>query len=378
MKLILVAGARPNFMKIAPLMRAIDKHNASSEGSSIDHILVRTGQHYDYEMSKIFFEDLELPQPHIYLGIGSGTQAEQTGRIMIAFEKVLFREKPDLVMVVGDVNSTLAAALTAVKLHIPIAHVEAGERTYDQTMPEEINRLLTDLVSEYLFVATREAAKNLEREGLSQEKFFFVGNIMADSLFVSREKATQRQTLSKLGLEKGNYALLTLHRPDNVDDKSTLLRLISAISNVSKQIPVIFPAHPRTQKNINQFGLDNYFTRLDFSQPAIDKGIYLTNPLGYLDFLNLEMNSRFVMTDSGGIQAETTMLNIPCLTLYPVTGWIVTLTEGTNTLVGTEPVKIIEEARRILNGKGKKGNYPELWDGKTAERIINTLGMLAT
>ena len=364
MKVALICGARPNFMKIAPLLRAIEKHNASSGANPIQAILAHTGQHYDYEMSQVFFQDLELPQPDIYLGVGSGTHAEQTGKIMIEFEKVLFQEKPDLVVVVGDVNSTLAAALAAVKLRIPIAHIEAGLRSYDRTMPEEINRLLTDAVSDYLFTPSLDAHKNLKREGIANEKIFFVGNIMVDSLLYSIEKADRSQILAQLSLDKRDYALLTLHRPSNVDKKQSLLQIMQALQEISQRIPIVFPAHPRTRRNIERFAFTRFFE---------DENLHLIDSLGYLDFLKLEMNARFVMTDSGGIQEETTVLNIPCLTLRDITERPITITQGTNTLVGNDTQKVIEEVFKILGGKGKKGKCPELWDGKTAERIVEVI-----
>ena len=362
MKIILVAGARPNFMKIAPLIRAIDKHNASPGRKPIEPILVHTGQHYDYEMSKVFFDDLELPEPDIYLGVGSGTHAEQTGKVIIGFEEVLFQGKPDLVIVVGDVNSTLAGALAAVKLHIPVAHVEAGLRSYDRNMPEEINRLLTDAISDYLFTPSPDADENLRKEGIPEAKIFLVGDIMVDSLLYNREKAEQSQILSQLGLRQRGYALLTLHRPSNVDEKESLLRIIQALRELSQRLPIIFPIHPRTEKNIQNFGLTEFIK---------DKGIHFIKPLGYLDFLNLEINAKLVMTDSGGIQEETMVLNVPCLTLRNTTERPITITQGTNTLVGNSTDRIIEEAFSILDGKSKEGNCPELWDGKTAERIVN-------
>lgn len=365
MKIILVAGARPNFMKVAPIIRAIDKRNVSSQRNLIEPVLVHTGQHYDYEMSKIFFEDLEISEPDIYLGVGSGTHAEQTGKIMIEFEKVLFKENADLVMVVGDVNSTLAAALTAVKLHIPIAHIEAGLRSYDMSMPEEVNRLLTDAISDYLFTPSGDANVNLKREQISEEKIYLVGNVMADSLLSSLEKAKRRKILSRLNLGQKRYAILTLHRPSHVDTKENLLRLLAAVEEVAEKIPIVFPIHPRTRKNMESFGLGNFFTNNECFCP--------TESMGYLDFLCLMMNSRFVMTDSGGIQEETTILNIPCLTLRDVTERPITLSQGTNTLVGNDPQKIIKEAFKILDGKGKKGTCPELWDGKTSERIVEIL-----
>jgi len=366
MKAMLVAGARPNFMKIAPLMQAIGRHNASSRESSIVPILVHTGQHYDYEMSQVFFHNLELPRPDIHLGVGSGTHAEQTGKIMMELERVLLTHKPDVVVVVGDVNSTLAAALTAVKLHIPVAHVEAGLRSFDQTMPEEINRLLTDALSDYLFTHSPDANENLEREGIPQQKIFLVGNVMVDSLLCYKPKAEQSQILRQLGLTENGYALLTLHRPSNVDEKESLLRIIKALEHISREIPIVFPAHPRTQKRLKEFDLFN-------QSPVTSDQFLLIEPLGYLDFLNLEINANFVMTDSGGIQEETTVLNIPCLTLRDTTERPVTITEGTNTLVGNNSEKVITEASKILNGKGKRGSCPELWDGKAAARIIKIL-----
>ncbi len=368
MKVVLVCGARPNFMKVALLMQAIAERNISAKTNLIEPILVHTGQHYDYEMSKIFFEDLKLPEPDVHLAIGSGTHAEQTGRVMIEFEKVLLKEKPDLVIVVGDVNSTLAAALAASKLDIKVGHVEAGLRSYDKNMPEEINRLLTDHVSSYLFTPSLDAGENLKREGIAEDRIFFVGNIMIDSLLSHKEIASQRQVLSQLGLEKEGYALLTLHRPDNVDKRENLLKIIKALREISQRIPIVFPAHPRTQKRIEEFNLLNQL-------PRTNHQLLLIGALGYLDFLNLEMNSKFVMTDSGGIQEEATVLNIPCLTLRNTTERPITITQGTNTLVWNNTETIITEAFKILDGKGKKGSCPELWDGKTAERIV---GMLTT
>jgi UDP-N-acetylglucosamine 2-epimerase (non-hydrolysing) len=372
MKLILVCGARPNFMKIAPLIRAINKYNArrgtqSQDGDlnlGLSSLLVHTGQHYDYEMSQIFFEDLELPQPDVYLGIGSGTHAEQTGKIMIEFEKVLFQEKPDLVIVVGDVNSTLAAALAAVKLHIPVAHVEAGLRSYDMAMPEEINRRLTDAISDYLFTPSPDADENLKKEGIPQERIFCAGNVMIDSLLHNKTKAKQSLILPRLNLSSQGYALITLHRPTNVDKEESLFRIIQALKEISQRIPIVFPAHPRTQKNIAKFGLSQFFE---------NRQILLIEPLGYLDFLKLGMNARFVMTDSGGLQEETTVLGIPCLTLRNNTERPITIIQGTNTLVWNETSKIAEEAFKILDGEGKSGSCPELWDGKAAERIMEIL-----
>ncbi len=364
MKIALVCGTRPNFVKIAPLMRAIRKHNASSEGTPIVPLLVHTGQHYDYQMSRIFFEDLELPEQDIHLGVGSGTHAEQTSRIMIEFEKVLFQEVPNLVVVVGDVNSTLAAALAAAKLQVPVAHVEAGLRSFDRTMPEEINRVLTDAISDYLFTPSSDADDNLKKEGVLQEKIYLVGDIMADSLLHNKVKAEASKALFRLGLERGNYTLLTMHRPSNVDEKGNLLKISRALKEVSQRITIVFPVHPRTRQNIEGFGLSSFFE---------NKRILLIEPLGYLDFLKLMIDCKFVMTDSGGIQEETTVLGIPCLTLRNTTERPVTVSQGTNTLVWNDTERIVAEALKILDGKGKKGNCPELWDGKTAERIVNVL-----
>jgi UDP-N-acetylglucosamine 2-epimerase (non-hydrolysing) len=360
MKVILVAGARPNFVKIAPLLRAMHLFN-KTKIRFFEPMLVHTGQHYDYEMSKVFFQDLELPKPDIYLGIGSGSHAEQTGKVMIEFEEILSKKKPDLVVVVGDVNSTLAAALAAVKLHIPIAHVEAGLRSYDRNMPEEINRLLTDTISDYLFTPSPDANDNLKREGIAGEKIFFVGNIMVDSLLHSIRRTIKEPYPE---LKKGEYAVLTLHRPESVDDATTLHRLLQAVGEVSKQITIVFPVHPRSKKNIADFGLSHLLE---------NTGIILTKPLGYLDFIKLEMDARFVMTDSGGVQEETTVLNIPCLTLRKTSERPITITQGSNTLVGNDSGAIVTEASKILDGKGKKGNRPELWDGKAAERMVDIL-----
>lgn len=364
MKIILVAAARPNFMKIAPLMRAIQKHNAASPSIPIQSVLVHTGQHYDYEMSQVFFEDLDLPAPDIHLGVGSGTHAEQTGKVMIEFEKVLLKEKPDIVVVVGDVNSTLAAALAAAKLHIPIAHVEAGVRTGDLGMPEEVNRLLTDHVADYLFTTSKYDDANLKKEGIPPVKIFRVGNIMADSLFMCSESADRSDILHRIGLSAGQYALLTLHRPANVDDREKLKLILSRVQKVAEKIPVVFPAHPRTQKNLNVIASA---AKQSFGN------ILIIPPLGYRDMLKLEKNARFVITDSGGVQVETMVLGIPCLTVmdYPV--WHITHNEGTNMLVGSDCGKLIEAVKKLPPVQTGRRKRPALWDGKTAERIISIL-----
>ena len=366
MKIVLVAAARPNFMKIAPLMRAIQQHNASSPSNPIQPLLVHTGQHYDYKMSQVFFEELGIPSPGIHLGIGSGTHAEQTGNVLIEFERLLLREKPGLVLVVGDVNSTLAASLAAVKIHIPVAHVEAGLRSFDKEMPEEINRMLTDAISDYLFTPSPDADQNLINEGIPKERIFCVGDIMVDSLLYNLAKAERSEVLSALNLSKKGYALLTLHRPSNVDDKASFLQILDALEEIGGHIQVVFPAHPRTNKMITQHGLHSRLA-------GLANRIKVIEPVGYLDFLNLQMNCRFVMTDSGGIQEETTVLNIPCLTLRNTTERPITIAEGTNTLVWGSSRKIAAEAMKIIEGKYKKGGCPENWDGKTAERVVKII-----
>lgn len=365
-KIFLITGARPNFMKVSPLIAEMRKYS-----DIFLPILVHTGQHYDYELSKIFFQELNISKPDIYLGVGSGSHAEQVGKIMIKLEKVLLKEKPDLVIVVGDVNSTLAAALTAVKLNIKVAHVEAGLRSFDREMPEEINRLLTDQIADFLFTPSPDANRNLKKEGIPQEKIYLVGNIMIDSLFHNLDKAKKSHVLKKLGLNNKNYALLTLHRPSNVDDKISFLKIVKALKVISKELPIIFPAHPRTTKQIKLFNYEHYFK---IGKKVGRSGIYLIKPVGYLDFVKLMLHSKFVLTDSGGIQEETTVLNIPCLTLRNTTERPITITHGTNTLVHNDTEKIITEAKKIIDGRGKSTvNPPKYWDGKVAKRIVNIL-----
>ncbi|MHB9097558.1 MAG: non-hydrolyzing UDP-N-acetylglucosamine 2-epimerase [Syntrophales bacterium] len=393
MKWILVAAARPNFMKIAPLVRAIADHNRLN-GNRIRPLLVHTGQHYDDNMSDAFFRDLNIPAPDIHLGIGSGSHAEQTGRVLIAFGEVLLRERPDLVIVVGDVNSTMACALAAVKLHIPVAHVEAGLRSFDRRMPEEINRLVTDTIADYLFTPSPDGDANLLREGVPKEKIFLVGDIMVDSLLFNLERAKKTDLLKRLGLRSTGsadsgiapYALLTLHRPANVDSPETFGRILQGLRRVADRIPILFPIHPRTRKQIAAFGLEDAFhfqneeTAPLFS-PATEEGqskgrpggIHCFEPLGYLDFLNLMAHAKLVFTDSGGIQEETTVLDIPCITIRDTTERPITLTEGTNVLVGDDPEKIFEEANRALEGRKRRGRCPAIWDGRTAERIVRIL-----
>jgi UDP-N-acetylglucosamine 2-epimerase (non-hydrolysing) len=351
MKIINVVGARPNFMKIAPIMRAMRPHR------KIKPLLVHTGQHYDADMSDVFFKDLELPKPDIYLEVGSGTHAVQTARVMERFEKVLFKEKPDLVLVVGDVNSTLACSLAASKLHIKVAHVEAGLRSFDRRMPEEINRVLTDQMSDFLFTTCEDADRNLAREGVTQDKVFLVGDVMIDTLLYYMK----RGSLSRV--DEADYAVVTLHRPSNVDDKETFKRISCALNKIAKSIPIIFPVHPRTRRQIKRLVFEKYY----------NGNIKLLEPLGYLDFIKLYPKAKMVLTDSGGIQEETTVLDIPCLTIRENTERPITITHGTNILVGTDERKIVEEATKILRGTRKRRKTIKYWDGKAAERIVKVL-----
>jgi UDP-N-acetylglucosamine 2-epimerase (non-hydrolysing) len=354
-----VAGARPNFMKIAPLWSEMDRRS-----SDFKSIILHTGQHYDYEMSKVFFEDLDLPEPHYFLGAGSGTHAEQTAKIMIEFERVVQNEDPDLVVVFGDVNSTLACSVTAKKLLIPIAHVEAGLRSFDMTMPEEINRKVTDAISDILFTPSKDGDENLIHEGVERKKIHFVGNIMIDSLLSVLKRISQPyedRVFQKFGLQKKHFVLVTLHRPSNVDDKSDLWQIMNFLNNLSLRIPVIFPAHPRTKKMIN--GFDTSFN--------INGTFKIVEPLRYKEFITLEKFPKFVLTDSGGIQEETTYFNVPCLTLRPNTERPITITQGTNELVSMGDIG--ERIELILSGNWKEGGMPELWDGKTAKRIVDLL-----
>jgi UDP-N-acetylglucosamine 2-epimerase (non-hydrolysing) len=333
---------------------------------------VHTGQHYDYELSKAFFDDLELPEPHVYLGVGSGLHGVQTARIMVAIEEVFLKESPELLMVFGDVNSTMAATITAAKLHIPTAHVEAGLRSFDRTMPEEINRIVTDVLSDYLFITCEDARENLSREGIPDEKIFFTGNVMIDSLHRYREKAERSEILEELDLEKAGYVVLTLHRPSNVDEKDVLSGLLEALCTISEELPVVFPAHPRTRKKLEEFELEGRLLSCA-RKPGYRTGLQLIEPRSYTDFLALEMNAKLALTDSGGIQEETTVLGVPCLTLRDNTERPVTITRGTNQLVGSRADDIVREARKILTGERKEGEIPPLWDGKSAERIVRVL-----
>jgi UDP-N-acetylglucosamine 2-epimerase (non-hydrolysing) len=319
-------------------------------------------------MSKVFFEDLDIPQPDIYLGVGSGSHAEQTARVMLAFEPVLLRKRPDLLLVVGDVNSTLACTLVAKKLGVVVAHVEAGLRSFDHSMPEEINRLLTDQMASLLFTTEKSANENLIREGVSEEKIHFVGNVMIDTLLVQKERALEIDVLAKYGLSPQGFGLLTLHRPSNVDKREVLTDILDALEEIQRHVPILFPAHPRSMKQLQEFGLE--------SRLAAMANLRVTEPLGYLAFLNLMANAKMVLTDSGGIQEETTILGVPCLTIRENTERPVTVTEGTNTVVGSDPQRIIDECSIILRDGGKRGRIPELWDGKAARRIVGILGKM--
>lgn len=355
-KIMLVCGARPNFMKIAPIVAAIRK------SGKMTPFILHTGQHYDEKMSKSFFDLLEIPKPNIDLEVGSGSHAEQTARIMIAFEKVCIAEKPDLVMVVGDVNSTLACTITAKKLWIPVAHVEAGLRSFDMRMPEEINRLVTDSICDLFFTTDPEANENLRKAGVEGDKIHFAGNVMIDSLLRNRATAEKNSILEEAGVEKGRYCLLTMHRPSNVDDPLILGRLLDAVDSIQKRIRVVFPAHPRTMGMIEKSGFG--------AKVKAMTNVHFRDPTDYHQTLKLNANCRFVITDSGGLQEETTSLGIPCITIRENTERPVTETVGTNEVVGTSTERIMDAVDRILAGKWKKGGIPEGWDGRAGERIV--------
>jgi len=354
-RVLAVAGARPNFMKIAPLLREL------SQRPTFTTTLVHTGQHYDDRMSADFFRDLGIREPDINLAVGSGLHGAQTARVLTGIEEILLREPPDLVLVVGDVNSTLAATLAAVKLEIPVAHVEAGLRSFDRRMPEEINRVLTDAVARWLFTTEPSGSRELEREGIPAVRIHLVGNVMIDTLLANLERARELDTPERLGLAEGKFALLTLHRPGNVDDPARLAALFEVLEEVHRELPIVFPVHPRTANVIRE--------KLGGRPPALQ----LVEPQGYLDFLRLMSAARLVLTDSGGIQEETTALGVPCLTLRENTERPVTVSEGTNTIVGSDPERIRTEVAEVLAGRGKRGRRPALWDGRAAERIADVL-----
>jgi len=354
-EILCVVGARPNFMKMAPILSGLAAYPA------LRPFLVHTGQHYDAEMSRVFFEELGLPAPDRDLEVGSDSHARQTARIMTAFEPLVEERAPKLVVVVGDVNSTLACSLVAVKLGVPVAHVEAGLRSRDRTMPEEINRLVTDAVSDLLFATSADAVDNLRAEGVAAEKIHLVGNPMIDTLKRHLEAARARGTLDRFTLAPRSYALVTLHRPSNVDQVDSLRRVFDALGDLSERIPVLFPVHPRTRERMDRAGI--------VPRP----GLRLTEPLGYLDFLCLMDQARFLVTDSGGIQEETTALGVPCLTLRPNTERPITITEGTNQLLGDDPAAILPAAKPLIEGKFPKARCPKLWDGRAGIRIASVL-----
>ena len=354
-EVVCVVGARPNFMKMAPILEALKAH------PTIRPFLVHTGQHYDAEMSRVFFDELGLPKPDRDLEVGSDTHGRQTGRIMVAFDDLLQGRDTRLVLVVGDVNSTMACSLVAVKRGIMVAHVEAGLRSRDRGMPEEINRIVTDAVSDLLFATSPDAIDNLVAEGVAREKIHLVGNPMIDTLRRHLPAARSRGTVERLGLATREYAVVTLHRPRNVDEPEGLKGILKALQALSRRIPVVFPVHPRTAERVRQIGF------------RADGRLQLREPLGYLDFLALMDGARFLLTDSGGIQEETTALGVPCLTLRSNTERPITITEGTNRLLGEDPASILPAAEPILDGKAPKGRCPELWDGHASERIAAVL-----
>lgn len=355
----LIVGARPNFMKMAPLYKALKERS-----SSYIPALIHTGQHYDEKMSKLFFEDLGMPEPDAYLHVGSGTHGQQTARIIERYEEhILAGNRPDMVIVAGDVNSTIACALVAKKLHIPVAHLEAGLRSFDDRMPEEINRVLTDRISDLLLTPSVDGNDNLIKEGVPPEKIHFVGNIMIDSLIEHREKAESSWIKQELGIEENEpYVLVTLHRPSNVDEVTGLSMLLTAFEAIGRNIRIVFPMHPRTSKNIERLGLNEQIAKIP--------NLSITEPIGYLDFMKLQMNAKFILTDSGGIQEESTFFGVPCLTLRENTERPITITEGTNQLVPLDSQSIIQYCMDVLNGKVKTGCVPKYWDGKTAERVV--------
>ena len=362
MQIAIIAGARPNFIKIAPIIHAIIK--SKKAGNDIDYRLIHTGQHYDKKMSDTFFEELNIPHPDANLGAGGGTQAEQTAAIMIAFEKELMENPSDLVLVVGDVTSTMACSIVAKKLNTKVTHVEAGIRSFDLTMPEEINRMVTDSITDYFFTTSITANENLKKAGVPDEAIFFVGNVMIDTLKANEARFQKPGIFEKLGLSEKKYLVATLHRPANVDEENKLKDLIHEIATNVDDLPIIFPVHPRTKAILDKLGIEH-------------PNLHMIEPLGYLEFNYLVKHSKAVITDSGGITEETTVMGVPCMTLRDNTERPETCTIGTNELVGTNPKNIKPALDRLMAGNWKKGGIPELWDGKTAERIVEILNVIA-
>ena len=364
MRIACIVGARPNFMKIAPILRAMKSK------PELKPILIHTGQHYDKNLSDVFFDELGISRPDISLGVGSGSHAQQTADILVAVEKILVEaaekgEPVDRMIVVGDVNSTVAATMAAVKLHIPVAHVEAGLRSFDRTMPEEINRLLTDAICDMLLVSEPSGVENLTKEGHGPEKIHLVGNVMIDTLLTQVERAKKMDTLSRLELEAGTFGVVTLHRPANVDDPKVLEGLVDVLIDISDQMPLAFPIHPRTKARLTDFGL---MEKLENKSTVKCLG-----PLGYLDFLCLTSQAKVIVTDSGGLQEESTSLGVPCLTMRPNTERPVTVDEGTSTLIGSCADTLKKYLTQVANGQYKEGKCPELWDGRAAERIVEVI-----
>lgn len=361
MKIITVASARPNFMKVAPILKEIKKW------PNIEGKLLHTGQHYDYEMSKIFFDELEIPNPDFHLEVGSGSHAEQTAKVMTTFEKVLLKEKPDWVIVVGDVNPTMACTIVANKMGVKVAHVEAGLRSRDRAMPEEINRILTDSIADLLLTPSIDGNMNLVKEGVADEKIVFVGNIMIDTLYNMRQKSAESTVLSDLNLKEGTYGLVTLHRPSNVDQKETFLSFVEVMEDLCSKLPLVWPVHPRSRKKAEEFDLWERLNQIE--------NLHLLEPVGYLDNVNLMQHARLVLTDSGGIQEETTALGVACFTARENTERPITITEGTNILVGTDKNVILKEINKFLQTGANTEDLPKplYWDGHTAERIIRAI-----
>ncbi|WP_025040940.1 non-hydrolyzing UDP-N-acetylglucosamine 2-epimerase [Nitrosospira briensis] len=361
--LYLIAGARPNFMKIAPIVRALQAHGG------LAYKIIHTGQHYDREMNEVFFEELGIPQPDVFMGAGGGSHAQQTGKIMLVFEELCDTERPDAVLVVGDVNSTLACSIVAKKLGIPVAHVEAGLRSGDMTMPEEINRVVTDSIADWFFVTEPSGIAHLKREGKPDAAIHYAGHVMVDNLLYQAEKLARSDTS---GFETSNfkaayadngaqYGVVTLHRPSNVDNAGMLARIASALCEIATELPLVFPVHPRTRGTLEKFGID------------LGPNITLVGPQPYMSFLHLWKDAAVVLTDSGGLQEETTALGVPCITIRENTERPVTVDEGSNVVAGTDPVRIVAEVRKILRGEGKQGRRPHLWDGRAAQRIVEVL-----